>query len=651
MECLSRRGFVAEAFTGSILESNSDVNPAEFLAGEGLAIEASGRPDAYLIHEAGVRVEIHKCRLNQLHAFEDEERLAFLAHFEVALDRSRPDIIVTYGGDLLSLQIRSIARSRGCFVVFALHNFSYMNRAAFDVVDSIFVPSRFAAAYYRHKLGLECHCLPNLIDFDRARATDRDPRYVTFVNPSHEKGVFIFARIADELGRRRPDIPLLVVESRGTEQTLVDCGLDLRASGNVSVMAHTPDPRHFWGVTKVCLMPSLWWENQPLVAIEAMINGIPVIGSDRGGITEALGESGIVLGLPQRLTRTTRELPTAEEVKTWIKAIIALWDDPAAYQVHRERALREAERWKPERLEILCSDFFSGIKPGGRVLTESEKVRPTVPIPVESPISRRPNRPDDEPMLECCIVFTHYRDDDTTRYHLDLLRRLNPFPVVAVCNASPERVEGAVDVDLLSRRWSDEDKWSSADSILYRWFLHGGIRARRYLMLEWDTLATMPVKEFYGELWDRDAVATSVKRIETHPEWQWFRQQLHLLPPHLRQHAAGVVPFNGLLLSHRALAAVVEADPPPGIFCELRIGTLLRASGFDLSELPPEKRKMNSFHPLNISFDGVTPGIYHPIKQRGIPGPPQAERRVDSLNIEFSSEWPGEPRPSGQNPG
>ena len=39
-------------------------------------------------------------------------------------------------------------------------------------------------------------------------------------------------------------------------------------------------------------MPSLWWENQPLVAIEAMINGIPVIGSDRGGIPESLGEAG-----------------------------------------------------------------------------------------------------------------------------------------------------------------------------------------------------------------------------------------------------------------------------------------------------------------------------------------------------------------------
>ena len=127
-----------------------------------------------------------------------------------------------------------------------------------------------------------------------------------------------------------------------------------------------------------------------------------------------------------------------------------------------------------------------------------------------------------QPLLECCIVFTHYRDDDTTRYHLELLRKLNPFPVVAVCNATTDCVDGAIDVDLLSKRWSSEDKWGSADSILYRWFLHGGVRAQRYLMLEWDTLATAPVKEFFGEQWDRDVVGTSVKLHETHPSGNGF---------------------------------------------------------------------------------------------------------------------------------
>ena len=36
-----------------------------------------------------------------------------------------------------------------------------------------------------------------------------------FVNPQPTKGLFVFARIAEQLQRRRPDIPILVVESRG----------------------------------------------------------------------------------------------------------------------------------------------------------------------------------------------------------------------------------------------------------------------------------------------------------------------------------------------------------------------------------------------------------------------------------------------------
>lgn len=44
-------------------------------------------------------------------------------------------------------------------VVFALHNFNYRGRGAFEDVDSVIVPSRFAASYYRRALGHEFHDL------------------------------------------------------------------------------------------------------------------------------------------------------------------------------------------------------------------------------------------------------------------------------------------------------------------------------------------------------------------------------------------------------------------------------------------------------------------------------------------------------------
>jgi len=262
------------------------------------------------------------------------------------------------------MDVLQLARARGIATVFPVHNFHYTDPAAFDDADAVIVPSRFAADYYRDALGVECVVLPNLVDLGRARAVRRSPRYATFVNPSVEKGMFPFARIADELGRQRPDIPLLVVEGRGDERTLASSGLDLRDHSNVYLMAHTHDPRKFWGVTRVCLLPSVWWENQPLVAVEAMINGIPVIGSDRGGIPATLGNSGVVLPLPDRITQATRTLPTAEEVAPWVAAIVRLWDDADFYDEQSRRALAEADLWSPDVLEPRYIDFFRGVQSG-----------------------------------------------------------------------------------------------------------------------------------------------------------------------------------------------------------------------------------------------------------------------------------------------
>lgn len=376
MECLARRGFAVAAVTGTVLESGREVDPGIWLSEQGLTFEFEGGPVtsghnfdpsgcvpiSYQLNVQGVDVVLHRGPTTRPHEPDESEIEGFLGLLDEKTRRFRADVMVTFGGDVLATRIRHLARSRGIAVVFALHNFNYASPAPFADTDAIIVPSRFAASYYRRMLRLECHVLPNLIDFDRVRAVSHDPRYVTFVNPSYEKGVYVFAKIADELARRRPDIPLLVVEARGTERTLVDCGLDLRPHGNVHLMSHTPDPRHFWTVTRICLLPSLWWENQPAIAYEAMINGIPVIGSDRGGIPETLGDSGIVLALPPGLTPSTRELPTTREVDPWVKAIIGLWDDPVWYAKASRRSLAEAERWNPAILEPMYVDFFDAVR-------------------------------------------------------------------------------------------------------------------------------------------------------------------------------------------------------------------------------------------------------------------------------------------------
>ncbi len=176
-------------------------------------------------------------------AVTDDEQWGFFQLFEEACSRNRPDVVVSFGGGTLTQEILRRAKGFGASTVFPLHNLRYSNRATFADVDAIIVASRFAADHYRSTLGLDCIILPNVVDWERARAIGRQGKYVVFVNPTMEKGVAVFARIADLLGRHRPDIPFLVVEGAGTEADVAASGLDLREHGNVFFHEHTHDPR------------------------------------------------------------------------------------------------------------------------------------------------------------------------------------------------------------------------------------------------------------------------------------------------------------------------------------------------------------------------------------------------------------------------
>jgi hypothetical protein len=215
--------------------------------------------------------------------------LAFFAKF---VEIYRPDVLLTYGGDPITLSLIGHARRRGVPVVFGIHNFQYVDPRAFARVDYCIVASEFARRHYRDKFGLDCHALPYPVDWER--------------------------------------------------------------------------------------VPSLWWETQGLVAVEAIINGIPVVASDRGALPETLGDGGIALPLPERLTPVSRILPTAEEVEPWIEAIIRLWDDRSCYQERSTRAKNEAERWHPDRLQPPYADFFGGVcvLGGGSCQTTPVESRP-----------------------------------------------------------------------------------------------------------------------------------------------------------------------------------------------------------------------------------------------------------------------------------
>ncbi len=189
-------------------------------------------------------------------------------------------------------------------------------------------------------------------------APNPEPQYVTFVNPQLAKGAAMVARIALELGTRRPDIAFLIVESRAAADELAKLPIDLSGLTNLNRMANTPDPRDFYRISRAMLVPSLT-ENAASVAREALANGIPVLASDRGGLPETLGEAGFVFTLPDLfLASGGTGVPSPRECAPWAATIERLWDDPEFEDRHRALAKAEAKRWDRDLLAEKYLRFF-----------------------------------------------------------------------------------------------------------------------------------------------------------------------------------------------------------------------------------------------------------------------------------------------------
>jgi len=420
LQILSSRGLNCRAFCASKLDRGE--GSSEWGVG-------SRKPEGKLqiFRHRLVPVTVFRTLSTRIEHWASGESETLLAAFDQMCGEFRPDVLLTYGGHPVAQAMMRLARQRRIAVGFVLHNQAYDNVRVFEYVDHLIVPSQFAREHYRRSLRLECQVLANAVDWGRvgvrglglgvshgAEAVEEsnssaNPQpltpnpcaFVTFVNPQPAKGLYWFARIAEQIARRRPDIPILVVESRGLASWLEQSNLDLSWADNLHAMANTPDPRDFYRVTKLLLMPSLVAESFGLSAAEAMTNGIPVLASNRGALPETLGvrgwglgvgeegsrvwgselawrhvrgetieqcESGsFVIDIPERYTPEVTVVPTAQEVEPWVETIIRLWDDEKCYRECSAKARAHAQQWHPDRLGPIYADFFRNVRPGSRV--------------------------------------------------------------------------------------------------------------------------------------------------------------------------------------------------------------------------------------------------------------------------------------------
>jgi glycosyltransferase involved in cell wall biosynthesis len=351
-----------------VLDYERETSLEEVLATLGLPTErfgaelgGGGSVEVFDLKVNGVRVTLFPTASSRAERSPDgAEGAVFLELGDQVFERFQPDVLLTYGGHPVSLELMRRARARGIAVVFHLHNFGYRDRSALSHTSAIIFPSEYSRSHHAKLLGLDGPVIPDPIPLDRVVAENPEPEYVTFINPQLPKGMTVFVRIAIELNRKRPEIPLLVVEGRGTSEALGKLPVDLSGLTNLHRMANTPDPRDFYRVSRAMLVPSLWRESLGRVPMEALANGIPVLATDRGALPETLGSSGFVFNIPDRYTQHSLEIPTAREVAAWLAVLERLWDDREFESRHRALARAEARRWEPETVAGKFEQFFRG---------------------------------------------------------------------------------------------------------------------------------------------------------------------------------------------------------------------------------------------------------------------------------------------------
>lgn len=289
---------------------------------------------------------------------------------ELTADRV-PDIVLTFGASPTENERRKRLHARGAVVLFAVCNWGYLH-APPDFftpnwgIDAVLFASEFQRRQYAARIPLpvwtEVRTTP-LIE-EQVMATETvEPRAVVFVNPAADKGVLVFVRLADELAKRRPDIPLLVVESRGTIGTLWAAAhavcIDLSRHPRLRVIPSLPLPRDVFARAKILLMPSVWAEPSGRLVGEALLNGIPPIVSDRGGLPDECRGAGFVIPLPAYVQPENEMPPSVADIEPWIATILRLWDSPEAYAAASAAARQAGEGIRPEVLQMQYEAFFA----------------------------------------------------------------------------------------------------------------------------------------------------------------------------------------------------------------------------------------------------------------------------------------------------
>ncbi len=229
--------------------------------------------------------------------------------------------------------------SLGASLLLAVESTAHRLTGAYDPVHTFVCPSDFMAGKMT-AAGIEparLRVLNHFIDLATIEPKQRPGGPVVFAGRlAPEKGVDVLVEAIGALG----PAARLEVAGDGPERERLEALAAARAPGQVRFWGRLSKARllELLGDATVCVIPSRWYENQPLAVLEAFACGVPVVATGLGGLPELIedGRDGAIVA--------------ADDAVMLAEAVGGMLRDPQrAFEMGRACLAKGRRRFSPDQ--------------------------------------------------------------------------------------------------------------------------------------------------------------------------------------------------------------------------------------------------------------------------------------------------------------
>ena len=254
----------------------------------------------------------------------------WIEFFAKRLRDYQPDVVFSHSW--LGYPLLKYAAAQGYLTIYfvrRMNEFDDGNVTAIPDGFQLLANSPYAASVITQATGYRPQVILPFLQLERYRVSNRQRKYITFINLIPEKG----ANIAIELAHQLPQEKFLFVKGKWAGYSEIQNAFLEQASKlpNVEIWGHQQDMRNVYAVTDILLVPSQYNETFGRVIVEAQTNGIPILAANVAGIPYTLGKGGILI-------------KPIDKIQAYVDAVKLLRSDERFYSEISELAFINSQR-------------------------------------------------------------------------------------------------------------------------------------------------------------------------------------------------------------------------------------------------------------------------------------------------------------------